>query len=192
MQKYHDEPKQYKGYLKSALTSRNCSTPATNSSRIWRSRRRRCQPVGGPTRLAPPPRAPHHPSASYDAAPRKGARPPGHRRVAGAAVAGHRPPVRRGSRTGHRHEPARDRGTRGDGRANAPEYEHALGPVIIAKSTSSWPDQPASHGRRVRCAGRPSGLATITDGVAGWRTGVSSTRWRPSPGGTGRRQRRRC
>ena len=26
------------------------------------------------------------------------------------------------------------------------------GPVIIAKSTSSWPDQPASHGRRVRCA----------------------------------------
>ena len=31
------------------------------------------------------------------------------------------------------------------------------GPVIIAKSTSSWPDQPASRGRRVRCAGRPSG-----------------------------------
>ena len=30
-------------------------------------------------------------------------------------------------------------------------------PVIIAKSTSSWPDQPASRGRRVRCAGRPSG-----------------------------------
>ena len=30
-------------------------------------------------------------------------------------MAGHRPPVRRGSRTGHRYEPARDRGTRSDG-----------------------------------------------------------------------------
>ena len=29
------------------------------------------QPVGGSTRPVPPPRAPHHPSASYDAAPRK-------------------------------------------------------------------------------------------------------------------------
>ena len=66
-------------------------------------------PHGGPA--AP---RPHHPSASYDAAPRKGARP---RTGAwpGAAVPGHRPPVRRGSRTGHRYEPARDRGTRGDG-----------------------------------------------------------------------------
>ena len=95
--------------------SRNCSTPETSWSPIWRSRRRRCQPVGGPTRPAPPPRAPHHPSASYDAAPRKGARPPGTGAWSGAAVAGHRPPVRRGSRTGHRYEPARDRGTRGDG-----------------------------------------------------------------------------
>ena len=47
-----------------------------NSSSIWRSRRRRRQPGGGLTRPDPPPRAPHHPSASYDAAPRKGARPP--------------------------------------------------------------------------------------------------------------------
>ena len=38
-----------------------------------------------------------------------------HQRRPGAAVAGHRPPVRRGSRTGHRYEPARDRGTRGAG-----------------------------------------------------------------------------
>ena len=38
---------------------------------------RRWQPVGGPTRPAPPPRAPRRPSASCDAAPRKGARPPG-------------------------------------------------------------------------------------------------------------------
>ena len=94
--------------------SRNCSTPGTNSSSIWRSRRRRNQPVGGPTRPVPPPRAPHHLSASYDAAPRKG-RPPGTGAWPGAAVAGHRPPVRRGSRTGHRYEPARDRGTRSDG-----------------------------------------------------------------------------
>ena len=41
------------------FTSRNCSTPATNSSPIWR---RRGQPVGGPTRPAPPPRAPRRPA----------------------------------------------------------------------------------------------------------------------------------
>ena len=40
------------------------------------------QAQAGPARrrphtAGPPPRAPHHPSASYDAAPRKGARPPG-------------------------------------------------------------------------------------------------------------------
>ena len=66
----------------------------------------------------PPPRASHHPSASYDAAPPKGARPPGPPAPGawpGAAVAGHRPPGRRGSRTGHRDDPARDRGPRSDG-----------------------------------------------------------------------------
>ena len=46
------------------FTSRNCSTPGTNSSPIWRSRRR--------LRPSPVPRG-----RSYDAAPRKGARPPG-------------------------------------------------------------------------------------------------------------------
>ena len=91
--------------------SRNCSTPGTNSSSISRSRRRRCQPVGGPTRPAPSPRAPHHPSASYDAAPRKGARPPPHRRVAGggsgrtppacAPRLTHGPPIRTGPRSWH-------------------------------------------------------------------------------------------
>ena len=59
------------------LTSRNCSTPGTNSSPIWCSRRRR--PAGARTR---PARAPHHPSASSDAAPRKGRTAPRHRRVA--------------------------------------------------------------------------------------------------------------
>ena len=88
-------------------TSRNCSTPGTSWSPIWRSRRRRCQPASGLTRPDPPPRAPHHPSASYDAAPRKGGpegadrRTPGCQFAAtglGAAVVGHRPSVRRGPR----------------------------------------------------------------------------------------------
>ena len=92
---------------------------------------RRYQPASGPTRPDPLPRAPHHPSASYDAAPRKGARPPGTGAWPGAAVAGHRPPVRRGSRTGHRYEPARDRGTRSDGaghRYDAAEHENTSTP----------------------------------------------------------------
>ena len=83
-------------------TSRNCSTPGTSWSPIWRSRRRRGQPVGGPTRPAPPPRAPHRPSASYDAPPHKGA-PPRQQLAAtdrGAARAGHRPSVRRRSPPG--------------------------------------------------------------------------------------------
>ena len=78
------------------------------------------QPVGGPTRPVPPPRAPHHPSASYDAAPRKGQR--------GAAGAGHRPPVRRGSRTGHRctNRPAIVAHA-ATGRADAAEHRHVPG-----------------------------------------------------------------
>ena len=54
------------------------------------------------TPRAHPTAAPRQPSASCDAPPRKGG-------------AGHRPSVRRGSRPGHRYEPARDRATRGDG-----------------------------------------------------------------------------
>ena len=46
---------------------------------IWRSRRWRYQPVGGPTRPALPPRAPRRPSASCDAPPRKDARASRHR-----------------------------------------------------------------------------------------------------------------
>ena len=45
----------------------------------------------------------------------RGARPPGTGAWPGGGGAGHRPSVRRGSRTGHRYEAARDRGTRGDG-----------------------------------------------------------------------------
>ena len=73
------------------FTSRNCSTPGTNSSSISRNRRRRYQPASGPTRPDPPPRAPHHPSASYDAAPRKGARPGS--RPRGGGGSGRTPPV---------------------------------------------------------------------------------------------------
>ena len=46
----------------------------TSSSRIWRSTHRRRRVAGGPTRPAPPPRAPRRPSASCDAPPRKGGR----------------------------------------------------------------------------------------------------------------------
>ena len=60
--------------------SRNCSRPATSWSPIWRSRRRRCQPVGGSTGPAQP-RALPRPSALCDAAPRKGA-PPRHQLAA--------------------------------------------------------------------------------------------------------------
>ena len=68
------------------------------------------QPGGGPTRSAPPPRALPRPSASCDAAPRKGARPPRHRLAAGG-----RTPPTCAPRLAHRYDPARDRGTRGDG-----------------------------------------------------------------------------
>ena len=81
-------------------TSRSCSTPGTSWSPIWRSRRRR--PAGACTR---PARAPHHPSASSDAPPRKGRTAPRHRRVA-AGLAGWRgrapPSVRRGLHPVHR------------------------------------------------------------------------------------------
>ena len=111
-----------------ALTSRNCSTPGTSSSSIWRSRRRRCQPVGGPTRSTPPPRAPHHPSASYDAAPRKGARATGTKRPAIAAHAA-------------------------TGRADAPEHGHAPGP---AAGSSGGRVPPVGAGKHTRTASCPS------------------------------------
>ena len=75
----------------------NGSTPATNWSPIWRSRRMRCQPASGPTRPVPPPRAPLRLSASCDAAPRKGARHINHPHVPYGKVmraAGHEPKAR--------------------------------------------------------------------------------------------------
>ena len=66
------------------IHERNCSRPGTNSSSISRNRHRRYQPASGPTRPDPPPRAPHHPSTSCDAAPRKGARPPANGASVGA------------------------------------------------------------------------------------------------------------
>ena len=112
-------------------TSRNCSTPGTSWSPIWRSRRRR--PAGEHTRPAPPPRAPHHPSASYDAAPRKGARPPG----TGAWPGGGQWPD-----TARLCAAAQARATdtnrpaivahAATGRADAAEHEHAPGPAAGA------------------------------------------------------------
>ena len=58
-------------------------------------------------RITPPPRTTRYRIRAHGP-PATGAWP-------GAAVAGHRPSVRRGSRTGHRYEPARDRGTRSAG-----------------------------------------------------------------------------
>ena len=159
--------------------NRNCSTPETSWSPIWRSRRRRCQPVGGPTRSAPPPRAPHHPSASYDAPPHKGARrPPGTGTRPGAAVAGHRPPVRRGSRTGHRYEPVRDRGTRGDeaGRRGRPRARAGLdrgSEVPCREAMRPGRYRPVSRvhtardGPGSRLRGRPPRSPGLVDGARG-------------------------
>ena len=113
--------------------SRNCSTPGTNSSSISRSRRRRGQPVGGPTRPAPPPRAPHHPSASYDAAPRKGARPP----PAPARGRGRQwPDTARLCAAAHARAIDTNRSAivahAATGRADAAEHEHAPGPAAAA------------------------------------------------------------
>ena len=47
----------------------------------------------------------------------------------GGGGAGHRPFVRRGPRPAHTAGPARDRGTRGDGRADAAEHGHTPGPT---------------------------------------------------------------
>ena len=81
------------------------------------------------------PRAPRRPSASCDAPPREGAPPPAPARGRGAAVAGHRSPVRRGSRTGqNRCEAARDRGTRGDGTGRrGPTRTHLARPRLHAE-----------------------------------------------------------
>ena len=146
--------------------SRNCSTPETSWSPIWRSRRRRNQPVGGPTRPAPPPRAPHHPSASYDAAPRKGARPPGTGAWSGAAVGrtptacaprlAHGPQVRRGPRSRH----TRRRGGSTSPNTSTPRARLRVyaGRLDATRRRRATPASGASpHGRRQRPhAGRAS------------------------------------
>ena len=114
------------------VMSRNCSTPGTNSSSISRSRRRRCQPASGPTRPDPPPRAPHHPSASYDAAPRKGAfGPPAPARGRGRQWPGPpacAPRLTHGPTDTNRPAIVAHAAT---GRADAAEHEHALGPTEL-------------------------------------------------------------
>ena len=85
---------------------------------------------GGPTRPVPPPRVPHHLSASYDSAPRKGARPGSRPLAEKAAGAGHRPSVRCGPRPGHT-RPGRSAivADVATGRADAAEYTHVPGLV---------------------------------------------------------------
>ena len=98
--------------------------------------------------------APRRPSASCDAPPREGAAPPAPARGRGAAVAGHRSPVRRGSRTGHRYEPARDRGTRSDGVGRRGRTHARAGPRLgcrgqlryqIETSQGAPPPHPCSN-----------------------------------------------
>ena len=91
--------------------------------------RRRCQPVGGPTRPAPPPRAPRRPSASCDAPPRKGAR---HAREPGGG--GRTPPVC-APQVAYRppHGLASDRGTRGDGAGRRGRTRPRAGPDRASK-----------------------------------------------------------
>ena len=92
--------------------------------------------------------------------PRKGARPPGTGAWPGAAVAGHRPPVRRGSRTG---PPIRIRPAivahAATGRANTVEHEHPprarlrvyAGRLDATRRRRATPARGASpHGRRQR------------------------------------------
>ena len=89
---------------------RPCSTPGTNSSSIWRSRRRRhvgerTRPVPPPRRTPrrPPPRTTRHRVRAGLRGPT--AAPPGassRLRTGGRRVAGHRPSVRRGLHPVHR------------------------------------------------------------------------------------------
>ena len=58
-------------------TNRNSSRPGISWSPLWRSTHRRRRVAGGPTRPAPPLRAPFRPSASCDAPPRSRGGPVG-------------------------------------------------------------------------------------------------------------------
>ena len=131
--------------------SRNCSTPETSWSPIWRSR---CQPVGGPTRSVPPP-----PSTSCDATPRKGARPPRTGAWPGAAVAGPppacAPQITHGPTDTNRPAIAAHAATR---RVDVAEHEHSQGPGAGAyrKAGSHSPAQGYTRQRtHTRRASRP-------------------------------------
>ena len=74
-------------------------------------------------------------------------------------VAGHRPPGRRGSRTGHRYDPARDRGTRSDGAGRRRRTRAHPGPgcgcmpegwMPLAGAGPHPPAGPSPNGRRQR------------------------------------------
>ena len=140
--------------------------------------RQRPHPAG------PAARAPHHPSASYDAAPRKGARPPGTDAWPGAAVAGHRPPVRRGSRTGHRYDPARDRGTRSDGAGRRRRTRARPGPGCGCMPegwmplAGAGPHPPAGRCRTGAASGLMPGGRAARD-----EDGIHETGHAPSPCG---------
>ena len=86
-----------------------------------------------PHAAGPPPRAPHHPSASYDAPPRKGARPPWHRHASGGG-SGRTPPACAPRLTHGPQDTNRPAivAHAAPGRANVAEHEHAPGPAAGA------------------------------------------------------------
>ena len=156
-----------------------------------------------PHTAGPAARAPHHPSASYDAAPRKGAPAPPHRRVAGggsgrtppacAPRLTHGPQVRTGPRSWH----TRRRGVRRSrGRRNAPRRrrpQRPASPAIAAPAASRradhLPDPPvptrpawaaAKHGGRGRRGWRKLHRGIDQSGVIlvhtlTWATGDDAT-----------------
>ena len=140
----------------------HCSTPGTNSSSIWRSRRRRCQPRRRPhpASTAAPRTAPAPPH-SCDAAPRKGARPPP------------APARGRGTDTARLCATARAQATdttrpaivahAAPGRADVAEHEHTQGPAAGAcrKAGCHLPAQGHTRPRGVASRSPPAGIVRL-------------------------------
>ena len=116
------------------------------------------------------------PSASCDAAPRKSARPPGTGAWPGAAVAGHR--------TGHRYDPASDRGTRSDGAGRRRRTRARPGPGCGCMPegwmplADAGPHPPAGRRRTVAASGLMPGGRAARD-----EDGIHETGHAPSPCG---------
>ena len=88
---------------------------------------------------------------------------------------GHRPPVRRGSRTGHRYEPARDRGTRGDGAGRRGRTRARVGATGRAPQRRRARGAPlASHGPDGSIPGWAARPLTRQATSGSWERGATS------------------